>query len=231
MSDLSDPPAEDEIEISLFGPGVGEACVIHLTGGKWLVIDSCINRKTRENAVTSYFDRMGIDMGEAVALIVATHAHNDHIGNMSRIVERSKSARYVCSVAMSLEEFFELSEVDLELEEVRESVMDELRRIEVELAGRQPEYAQAGLELYVRRESELPSVRIQALSPSDEEIRSAQRRLANAFPKPGDSPKPLPQDPNEMAVVLWVEVGGDRILLGSDLLSGPAPWLWLGRGG
>jgi beta-lactamase superfamily II metal-dependent hydrolase len=224
MKQLSDAPSGDEIEVSLFGPGVGEACVVHLTSGQWLVIDSCIDRSSRENAVTSYFDRMGVDMAASVVLIVATHAHNDHIGAMSMIVERAQSAKFACSAAMSVEEFFEIREVDIELEEMRESVMDELRRVETALGDRGQAYALAGQDLFRRPPTAgHPEVRVMAISPSNEEFKNAQRRFANAFPTDGEPVRRFTQDPNEMAIALWIDIGDESVLLGSDLLSGPAP--------
>lgn len=43
MIDYGAPPAADEIEFSLFGPGYGEAVAVHLGDGTWLLIDSCID--------------------------------------------------------------------------------------------------------------------------------------------------------------------------------------------
>jgi beta-lactamase superfamily II metal-dependent hydrolase len=228
MPPLSDPPAPNEIEVSLFGPGVGEACVVHLTDNAWMVVDSCIDRTTQENAVTAYFDRMGIDMDEAVVLVLATHAHNDHIGKMSNIVERSKSAKFACSVAMSKEEFFRLREIDIELEEVRESVMDELRRVQAALGDRNQSFAIAGLDLL--RKAAVPGspvVRVTALSPSNLEVKKAQEHLANAYPTAGSTPKQIRQDPNQMAVAVWIEIGDESLLLGSDLPNGPANCGWM----
>jgi hypothetical protein len=32
-------PADDQIEVSLFGPGYGECCLIHIGNGKWIVVE------------------------------------------------------------------------------------------------------------------------------------------------------------------------------------------------
>ena len=37
--DVTRPPAPDELEVSLFGRGVGECAVVHLGSGEWLVVD------------------------------------------------------------------------------------------------------------------------------------------------------------------------------------------------
>jgi hypothetical protein len=48
------PPVPDELELSVFGRGYGEAICIHLGDGDWILIDSCINPATRRPAALSY---------------------------------------------------------------------------------------------------------------------------------------------------------------------------------
>src|SRR5262245_58961005 len=55
------PPASDEVEISLFGPGIGECSVVHLGGGQWMVVDSCIDRSTRRPVALEYLAEIGVD--------------------------------------------------------------------------------------------------------------------------------------------------------------------------
>lgn len=40
---FSEPPALNEVEISVFGPGYGEAIAVHTGNGNWLLVDSCID--------------------------------------------------------------------------------------------------------------------------------------------------------------------------------------------
>ena len=44
---LAAPPRTDELEVSLFGPGVGECVIVHLGAGEWMVVDSCLDPATR----------------------------------------------------------------------------------------------------------------------------------------------------------------------------------------
>jgi hypothetical protein len=163
-------------------------------------------------------------MANCVQLIVATHAHHDHIGNMHKIVEKSASARYVCSTAMGCEQFLNLRELDLALDDVRESVLDELERIDLSLGVRETEYAIAGSPvLHSAGSRPEMEARVTALSPSNKEFQNAQAQFADRFPRGGESPRRFKENPNETALVLWVTVGDQHILLGSDLLEGPAP--------
>ena len=41
MTDWNLPPAADELEVTVLGPGYGEAIVIHYGKGQWVIVDSC----------------------------------------------------------------------------------------------------------------------------------------------------------------------------------------------
>ena len=53
MIQYGTPPASDEVELSLFGPGYGEAIAVHVGDGKWILIDSCKEKGTKDPAVSS----------------------------------------------------------------------------------------------------------------------------------------------------------------------------------
>ncbi len=98
------PPAESEIEISVFGPGFGESVVAHLGQKQWLVIDSCLNRDTGNPAALDYLNAIGVPH-ENVVLVVASHSDSDHIRGLAAILRHCTGASFVTSAAMSSEEF------------------------------------------------------------------------------------------------------------------------------
>jgi len=102
---FEDAPECDQIEVSIFGPGRGESCVVHLGAGEWIVVDSCVSRAQAENPVLGYLERIGVDVAKAVKLLVATHAHDDHIAGIAEIFRAARSAFFVMPVAMTPEEF------------------------------------------------------------------------------------------------------------------------------
>lgn len=57
MIDYGAPPAHDELEVSVFGPGYGEAIVIHLGENEWILIDSCIEPESKEPAAIHYLTK------------------------------------------------------------------------------------------------------------------------------------------------------------------------------
>ena len=52
-----------------------------------------------------YLESIGLDPARAVALIVATHWHDDHIRGMARLVEACDRAAFCCAGALRQEEF------------------------------------------------------------------------------------------------------------------------------
>src|SRR5260370_41862626 len=42
---------------------IGECVVVHLGFGEWIVIDSCIDRSSREPIAIAYLNRLGVDLG------------------------------------------------------------------------------------------------------------------------------------------------------------------------
>ena len=80
----NNPPATDQIEVSVFGPGVGEAIVVHIGDGKWVVVDSAIDKYGA--LPIQYLEKLGVVLKEDVVYVVATHWHSDHIAGLSDIL-------------------------------------------------------------------------------------------------------------------------------------------------
>lgn len=93
-------PSSDEIEVSLLGPGFGEAVVAHLGLGNWALIDSCLTPEG-EPAGLEYLEILGVDPADVV-LIVASHWHDDHIGGMAKLVQACSNARFAYSVTAAM---------------------------------------------------------------------------------------------------------------------------------
>src|SRR6266508_1836198 len=231
---LIDPPAADVLEISIFGPGKGECVAVHLGFGDWIIVDSCIDQFDKTIPVLNYLDNIGVDIATSVRLVVATHAHDDHFAGISRVFERSSSARFVCSSAVTREEFFALVEIDSMQPTMRARARIEYRRIFdiSEDRGLSPKgltpimHAMEGRPLLTLPVGNRPPGVVRSLSPSDEAFRRSLTALAKAYPVSGQARRAQVIDPNELAVALWIEVADKAILLGADLLNGPSGCGW-----
>jgi hypothetical protein len=165
---------------------------------------------------------------EGVKLVVATHWHDDHIRGLAQILASSPNAAFACSMALQSMQFLTLVEVNAEgiqggtgVEEFR-SIYDLLlardaaKRPKVLIT---PQFAiQNRLLLSLAGAQRPASATITSLSPSDGTVRQALVDIAQLIPQPGDEQRRLTYStPNKTSVVLWVEAGGKRALLGADL--------------
>jgi len=223
------PPAVDELEVSLFGPGYGEAIALHLGGGKWVLVDSCIDPIAKAPASLHYLSRLGVDVAQAVKLIVATHWHDDHVRGISTVFEKCRSAELVISTALSKDEFLYLISLYHSGIVMRSSGIDEFVDIFQQLDKRKeqgvrfnaPKLALADRVLFrdeIHMGTTTVEAKISSLSPSDESILQALLAFKDLFPHKLESKKRIASPlPNHASVALWCAVGSSRILLGADL--------------
>lgn len=228
---MTDPPGRDVIEVSIFGPGKGESVLVHIGQNEWIVVDSCVNSRTRKVPALEYLERIGVDAARQVRLVVGTHAHDDHFAGISQVLKRCESAHFVCQGALVKEQFMALVEMDKRLyPEVRKRALAEYERV-WEIV--QERFAVNGGTLPLRLAAQERTLlttdagaKVTALSPSDQAHMRSLRALADAFAAVQLPRKSSYIDPNELAIALWVEAGGKAILLGADLLRGPVGCGW-----
>ena len=223
------PPSANEIEVSILGPGFGECVLTHVGAGRWIIVDSCIDTATRTSAALSYLDELGAPTS-AVELIVATHWHDDHVRGMSGLVEACNSAQFCCSAALQTKEFFALANLYTRAPVSLPAGPTELRNAFSSISKRKGtamyrpiKWAQCDKPLWnatVPLGDQSLSLRITALSPSDEMMTRAIGEMARAFEAARKSELltlMTPGHPNHVSVALRLDIGDRRILLGSDL--------------
>ncbi|MFH0825579.1 MAG: hypothetical protein V2B18_22725 [Pseudomonadota bacterium] len=235
MNEKGVPPSNDQIELSLFGSGFGEAILIHFGNNHWAIVDSCLEPASRKPASLVYMETLGIDWAVAVKLIVISHWHDDHIRGISSIVEKCPAAEVFISAAMKEKEFRKLVVASEEQDVAATRGIDEFSRIFAILEERKQSGARFNppkiaiqdrplLHEHMRVSGNDFEVKITALSPSDASVYLAQRSFDRLY---AGQIKSLirvpPPEPNDAAVALWVEIGCHKILLGSDLESGTDP--------
>ena len=227
---LTKNPAQDEFEVSIFGPGVGECVVLHLGRGKWMIIDSCLDQNTKQPVALDYLGALNVDVANDVAAIVVTHWHDDHTRGASAVLRACAKASFFCSSAVGRREFFQLvaAAQQLELRAEKGSGIDEMARVFAVLEERlkrsegrfpSPEYAAAQTIIFRAEANEKnPGCVVEALSPSST---SVTRGMLSFAPRLMSAKKAIPNPgPNELSVALHVEFGEFAALLGADLELG-----------
>jgi hypothetical protein len=209
----------------VFGPGIGEAIAVHVGNGDWIAIDSCRQPGEKRPATLDYLQHIGVDVATRVRLVVATHWHDDHVGGLAQLVEACTSAEFVCSDALTSDEFLTLIATLAYPSRSESSGVDELRDVLQIIAQRQqtthpnlegPRHAVAD-RLLINGTGSV-AYEVHSLSPSDTSITLAKQAIGSLIPREGAPPtRPSWEAPNHAAVALWIKVGSVEVLLGSDL--------------
>ena len=217
-------PRDDEIEVSVFGPGYGESLLIHVGKGCWIAVDSCIDHASRRPRPLRYLEALDVDPNTAIHIVVASHWHDDHIRGMHELFKAASSACFICSVALTGVEFLALADLYASDSSHTTRGPRELYRCLTEVAaqgkssGRQIlRWAIADRPLWV---DTTINVRLTALSPSDEMNRRSLAFMAQALAaikRGANEDRLIESSPNDVAVALRLDVQDRAILLGSDL--------------
>ena len=208
------PPGDDELELTLMGPGYGESVILHIGAGVWIVVDSC--GRADAPAALDYLRGLGVDPAQAVEFIVATHWHDDHIRGMARLVEVCERARFCCASVLSNVEFLAAVHA-LEGRHVG-AFGSGLRELHRAFSRLRETDATPTLALANRRVFANESCQIWSLSPADVAFLNFLREVGRLLPKLGRAETRIPSlSPNDVAVVLWIAVGDVAVLLGADL--------------
>ena len=215
MIDYGAPPALDEIEVMLFGPGYGEAIAVHLGDGAWMLIDSCIDPDGNNPASELYLDRIGVKP-EKVRAIVASHWHDDHVRGISQLATKYPTADFMVSAIFNNKEALAfLSAYNSESSSGLAKGSKELYSV---ISSRENVFPVMHKSIVIDDIFNKKAVRVTALSPVPKAFGQNLAHFAQYLPKRGESINHAPEiHPNLESIVLHIDLGDDAILLGSDL--------------
>ena len=215
-------PNQDQVELVIFGPNYGESILLHIGGMNWIVIDSCLDSEKNEPAALTYLRNIGLNPSDCIKLIIATHWHDDHIAGMSKIVKSCPNSNFCCSAAMTKKEFIAMV-ATYETRNLMKcsSGVKEIFEVTNSLHGKTIINALADRRIYTLPASQSGhgnECRLTTLSPSDEQFSKFLYEMTNLMPDVNETKsRVVSQAPNHIATVIWIEIGDNNILLGSDL--------------
>lgn len=215
MTETGRAPGKNEFELTLLGPGYGESVVLHVGGGVWVIVDSCVDTDGTPQALR-YLESIDVNAAETVGLIVATHWHDDHIRGISKLVEVCNRATFCCASVLLCKEFLTaVGALEGRPPSGRGSGLKEVHSVFSRLArvASIPKLAIANRTVFVTGGCE-----IRALSPDDADFINFLRTIGSLLSGPGKARIRIPSlSPNDVAVALRVKVEDVAVLLGSDL--------------
>lgn len=220
-SDYLSTPDTNEIEISLFGTGDGESVLVHIGKGNWIIIDSCQSHSNMRPMPLKYLQNIHVDIEKKVKLIIISHFHNDHIKGMKEIIEACPNTEVVIPEAFKSEDFNQLIELvnstyDSTISGLgNEVIRNTLNKIDKDRINF------VGIDTLILNESVGDSITCEVfcLSPTRKAKNRSIETFARIFQEKSIRPDRLPNiEPNENAIVLWIQFNDEtKILLGSDL--------------
>lgn len=215
MIDYRTAPSADEIEITLFGPGYGEAIAIHLGGGAWLLVDSCIDPNVNAPASAEYLQQIHVEPRQ-VRTIVASHWHDDHVRGISQLATMYPTAEFMLSAV------FNDKVATSFLAAYNGAHSTGLARGAKELFtvvnARGSVYPTQHRSLVIDETINSRPVKVTALSPMPAAFCQTIAYFAQYLPQKGKAINNAPNpSPNFQSIVLHIGVADDAILLGADL--------------
>jgi beta-lactamase superfamily II metal-dependent hydrolase len=216
MYDYGTAPSADEAEIVVFGPGYGEAIAVHLGDRCWLLVDSCLTPTNDLPASIDYLNRIGVGL-DAVRVIVASHWHDDHVKGLAKMVASCPNAvLQISGVFNDREAAAFLSAYGGDVAAVHTAGARELFRSI--LAARSRVFLTQRSIVFEDKNIQGRAMRAVAFSPTQNAVAQFIAHISQYVPQAQKPIQHAPElKPNLEAVVISIDLGGDGILLGSDL--------------
>jgi len=217
MIDYGVAPATDEIEITVFGPGFGEAIAVHVGEGNWLLVDSCLEPESKLPASYDYLQRLGVRANQ-IRAIVASHWHDDHVRGISELANFYPDAEFIMSSALNSVEAsaFLSAHTDAAAPGLTRGANEIFKVLTRRDNVFHVHQRSSILELVANGRN----VRVSALSPVPAAFAQSIVHFAQYLPdRKGGSPvNHAPElKPNLEAIAIHIDFDGDAALLGSDL--------------
>lgn len=213
-----------EIEIVLFGKGIGEAILINCGDDHWIAVDSCYN-SNKVPAAKAFFQEKGLDHKKLIKKIVISHFHNDHIKGMGELISDCEDADVFISDALSLTEatdFFAYHDCHKSITRNESGISEFLKVLDV-LTKRQKRFEHVIANTLIHQCINNP-IQIFSMSPSSFDCQDRRNEFLKLLKETekGKLPALSKKISNHNCLTLLVSTAhsqsrGNDILLGADL--------------
>ena len=218
-----DLPALNIAEVTLIGTGggYGESIVVHIGDNKWIVVDSCIDPKTKTSLPLAYLKQIGVNVDADVKLILCTHWHDDHILGLSSLLSECSTATFSMARPNDLKKFLRLIKLDYTKSKSKisnSSTVEFNKCLDIiETRNAVLKHASSDKVLYSQKFNGFTN-QIISLSPSDYTLQQFDAEISTLITEFGrSSMKIVSKSPNAKSVAIFVKLGDHRVILGADL--------------
>lgn len=226
MVNFSAPPKVEETEITLIGTGggYGECVVIKIGKKDWIVVDSCLDPMSKKSLATDYLESISVDIENDVRVVLCTHWHDDHILGISQLLDLAKNATFVMAKINDRQKFLSLVSLDYQkFDKSSNSTTLEFNKCLEILTKRQMSTKSAICDrLIYKSHFDNKTFEVFSLSPSDLTIHEFDLEISTLITEFGENSNKriIINSPNDKSVALYLKIGNERVLLGSDLEVG-----------
>ena len=222
-------PDKNNVQVVVLGNGFGECILVHIGGGKWIIVDSFRIKKNAQPASIEYLSSIGVDVEKNVSAIIATHWHNDHIQGMNETIKVCKSAQIAVSAVLDKNEFFAIGEFAQEFYPDFDFGTQEYFDCDktLENSSREPFFAIQGRPFKIPTEQITHGERVEILplSPTDFQFKNFLKNAKKFATTTSNQSEPfsklagtfLSRKRNNLSVVTLIKIGSNSILLGADM--------------
>ncbi len=217
-----DHPADDEVEITLFGRGKGESLAVHLGNRRWIVVDSFMTGRGRKKVPIArwYLDALEVEPTEVECLII-THFHADHYKGMDKLYYHYESSRLLLTDAWGKEQFKRVRGAPYAPQSIRDlaGIYEHARSHTIA-----PDNATRRLDTIHVGSGPIDAggVRLLALSPTTAAVAEADAEVGAALQAGSwEGVDTALKDDNRCSVALHLSVGDRCALLAADLIDHP----------
>lgn len=222
---MTEGPAPEEFEITVFGRGVGESIVVHLGDDSWLIVDS-FNGPGGVPVAADYLEGLGVTE-DRVKAIVISHFDIDHYRGVDKLVDQYSDAHLHVTAAIDRRWFERLLDVDPD-----DETLGDLAAAIATARHRAP----PGSDSRLRQVSPGMTImdghhsKVVAIAPTHHAVNDVDAEIAAALGAFEDGTTPevrraLSRD-NHSSIVLDIQAFGHHVLLGADLETTPERFGW-----
>lgn len=229
---LLKPPNENELEISIFGPGYGESIVLYIPQIGWGIIDSCVLQDKKRTVVLplEYLLSLLKPQFPKLAFVILTHPHEDHYKGIDQVLQKypggtERVCWYEGNGVRELKTYIVQQKVGWR--QVLPGLVEIFNALnEAVKSGAQQRRLSEMTEVFEQKNIKIEGygttdIRMMALSPSAASTQKYVEKLFEAFPQPGAPVLPIKDEAhNLISVALLLKLGDLQIVLGSDVENG-----------